>query len=417
MVTKYLPSPKSSFREATFITRLGEYIASGDYQCAIDLLMQAQQIESHATNILGECLIQSARQLCVAALQTQSEMEHHRHFLKMAEQRRAGLDDEIRAFIKLIVVLFETDGEHLPTVTLPLSTPHQDKLALSASRSNDVVNLTNVIPAADAKVIMPEVEALPMAANRLEVYTLGSFQVYCNGVQIENWSSRKGNHIFKYLLFNRDHPIHKEVLMEQFWPDSDAEAQRNNLNVAIYGLRQVLRDNNSEFSHVLFQNDCYFLNPEMDIWLDEDAFSTRYQAAQKLAKQGQDGALISEYVAAEMLYGGVFLPEDTYEDWTDAFRQRLQMEYLDTLDHLSRHYLDAGDYVACASMCQKMIGVEMCSEDAHMRLMRCYRRQGQVHLALRQYDQCVKMLQAELDMEPSEEVTALYEKIRAGEAV
>jgi DNA-binding SARP family transcriptional activator len=275
-----------------------------------------------------------------------------------------------------------------------------------------------VIPAADdAKVVIPVIDPLPMADNRLEVYTLGSFQVYCNGIQVENWSSRKGTHIFKYLLFNREHPIHKEVLMEQFWPDSDVEAQRNNLNVAIYGLRQILRDDNSEFSHVLFQNDCYFLNPEMDIWLDANAFRERYQAAQKLAKQGNVGAAMTEYAAAEMLYQGTFLPEDTYEDWTDTLRQRLQMEYLDTLDHLSRDYLESGDYAACASMCQKMIGVEKCSEEAHVRLMRCYRRQGQIHMALRQYDQCVKMLQAELDIEPSQEITALYEKIRAGEAV
>ncbi len=417
MLTKQLPLTKSSFREANLVTRLSEYIASGEYQRAMDLLLQSQHIDTSTHNFLGNCLMQSARHLCFAALQTQSEIEHHRKSLHVAEQRRIELDDAIRTIIKIIAVLIETeDGQHLPVGTLPVSHRFQPEFMSSASHSNSIVNISNGTLAEDSRVLMPQVDPLNKAAYRLEVYTLGSFQVYCNGVMVENWSSRKGTHILKYLLFNRDHPIHKEVLMEQFWPDSDAEAQRNNLNVAIHGLRQVLRDNDNEFSHVLFQNDCYFLNPDLDIWIDADAFSKRYQAAQKLAKQGKDEAAITEYATAEMLYEGVFLPEDTYEDWTDILRQRLQMEYLDTLDHLSHHYLEAGDYVACASMCQKMIAVEMCSEEAHSRLMRCYRRQGQVHLALRQYDRCVKILESELDIAPSNEINALYERIRAGEA-
>jgi DNA-binding SARP family transcriptional activator len=418
MVTKYLSLPKSTFQEAPFVTRLGEYIARGEYQCAVDMLLECQPITPLGPNILGECLIQSARQLCVAALQTQADIEHHRKSLDMAVLRRAELDDEIRAFIKLIAVVFETEHRELPRVSpISLSSVFPGEFRPTSSPSNTIVQLSKLSPVIETKVVTAEVDTLHEADYRLEVYTLGSFQVYFNGELVENWSSRKGTHIFKYLLFNREHPIHKEVLMEQFWPDSDAEAQRNNLNVAIYGLRQVLRDNDSEFSHVLFQNDCYFLNPDMDIWLDADAFSKRYQAAQKLAKQGDMSAAVTEYAAAEMLYEGLFLPEDTYEEWTESLRQRLEMEYLDTLDQLSRQYLETNDYAACANMCQKMIAAEACSEDAHARLMRCYRRQGQIHLALRQYDRCVKLLDSELDIEPSDELTSLYEKIRAGEII
>jgi DNA-binding SARP family transcriptional activator len=43
--------------------------------------------------------------------------------------------------------------------------------------------------------------------------------------------------------------------------------------------------------------------------------------------------------------------------------------------------------------------------------MRCYLAQGQRHLAIRQYQSCVEVLKQELDLTPSEETLALYQRI------
>ncbi len=98
-------------------------------------------------------------------------------------------------------------------------------------------------------------------------------------------------------------------------------------------------------------------------------------------------------------------------------RQLLQDNYLSVLDRLSRYYLDQEDYAACATVCRKMLAIDPCSEEAHRRLMRCYSRQGQHYLALRQYHLCVERLKEELDVPPMDETLALYMRIRAGEAV
>jgi hypothetical protein len=49
--------------------------------------------------------------------------------------------------------------------------------------------------------------------------------------------------------------------------------------------------------------------------------------------------------------------------------------------------------------------------------MRCYSRQGQPYLALRQYHLCVETLQAELEVSPMDETLDLYRRIHAGESV
>jgi DNA-binding SARP family transcriptional activator len=250
------------------------------------------------------------------------------------------------------------------------------------------------------------------------VYCLGTFEIYRNDIRLlENGYSRKGLLIFKYLLLNRGHPIRKEVLMDLLWPDSDEQAQRNNLNVAIYSLRQMFHNGDPDLSYILFQNDCYCFNSELEIWTDFEAFLKHYRAAQRLEAQQDLSLAVQEYQTAEMLYQGEFLPEDLYEEWLEPQRQLLRTAYLSTLSRLSSHYFEAEDYTPCISALNKTLEVDSCHEEAHCHLMRCYSRQKQPYLAQRQYDLCVKSLAAELAVDPLPETTALYQQIRAGEPV
>lgn len=251
----------------------------------------------------------------------------------------------------------------------------------------------------------------------LAVYCLGPFRVYQDNQPVKDWPSSKGKCIFKYLVTHRKRPVAKEVLMELFWPGAHPDAARNNLNVAIYGLRQALREARPSVSHVLFQDDCYLLNPDLQIWVDVEEFVERFRTAQNLERRGDLVAAIREYGAAEALYQGEFLEEDRYEDWLIPQRQGLHDDYLSLLDRLSRYYFHQKDYGTCRTVCGEMLAVDACREEAHRRLMRCYSRQGQPYLALRQYHLCVETLQEELDVPPMEETLALYQRIRAGEAV
>ena len=138
----------------------------------------------------------------------------------------------------------------------------------------------------------------------------------------------------------------------------------------------------------------------------------RLSAAQALKRRGEPGAAVREYQAAEALYRGEFLEEDRYEEWLLSQRKSLQDGYLSLLDHLSRYYFEQEDYAACGTVCGKVLAVDACREEAHRLSMRCYSRQGQPYLAIRQYHLCVERLQEELDVPPAQETTALCQQIR-----
>ena len=54
-----------------------------------------------------------------------------------------------------------------------------------------------------------------------------------------------------------------------------------------------------------------------------------------------------------------------------------------------------------------------CNEEAHRQLICCYLAQGQRHLALRQFLMCLTALKEELNLSPSPETQALYQRIIA----
>ena len=73
------------------------------------------------------------------------------------------------------------------------------------------------------------------------MHLLGPLCVAVDDVPVGDWPSARCRSLFGYLLTHREPWPPREVLMDVFWPESQPEASRNSLNVAIHGLRRALR--------------------------------------------------------------------------------------------------------------------------------------------------------------------------------
>jgi DNA-binding SARP family transcriptional activator len=246
----------------------------------------------------------------------------------------------------------------------------------------------------------------------LVVSCLGPFLVYQNGHLIEKWNGYKCKSLFKYLLIHRRRPVHCEALMDLFWPEADPRAARKNLHQAIFNLRQTLQTGCPNFTHILLEDSCYYLNPELEVTLDSEAFIRHYQNGQQLEHQGCLPQAVKEYELADSLYKGEFLAENLYEDWTIVQRENLKHTQLDLLNRLSEFYLDQKQFVICMAFCQRILDLDNCHEEAHRQLMRCYQNQGQRHMAIRQYHLCAEILERELGVLPMPATVELYRQIQ-----
>lgn len=463
------PLPASSWLGGR-LQQLPESRRNGPYE-RIEQLLKAHGEAARKSGQLSIALfLEAASQICLACQQLQAEKGLHREALEDVGRRERGLRKQLAATIKTLVsgstLVDGASDEATPGITgEDAFSPekHEAEFDTADELVNEISRLLDLIPsrpesekerreeaAGDAHAAtetvggavegIPGVSAAEIATDKsakppeqkpppspqrstdstsssLTVYCFGQFQVYLNDQPVESWPSGKGKSVLKYLVAHRKRPVAREVLMDLFWPGSDASSARNNLNVAIYGLRKALRNVNPDDSHVLFQNGRYLLNPDLDIWIDAEEFLKQHGFAQKEEKAGNMAAAIRIYNTAESLYRGEFLLEDRYEEWVIPVRRDFQIRHLNILTRLSKYYFRDEDYGACITICHKMLAKDACLEDTHRLLMRCYARQGQYHLALRQYHQCRTMLRQELEVSPSPETKQLFDRIRRHDPV
>jgi DNA-binding SARP family transcriptional activator len=168
---------------------------------------------------------------------------------------------------------------------------------------------------------------------------------------------------------------------------------------------------------IVLEGGAYRLAANLRLWVDVDEFERHVEGGRRLEAAGEPTGAMAEYELAASLYQGDFLADDPYEEWPVLTRERLRLAYLDLLDRLGRLYFGQGRYAACAALCQRIIERDACREDAHRRLIRCYSRQGQPHLALRQYFACAEALRTELGVDPAPATVRLHEAIRRYEPV
>jgi DNA-binding SARP family transcriptional activator len=254
------------------------------------------------------------------------------------------------------------------------------------------------------------------ALAELSVHLLGPLCVAVDDVPVGDWPSARCRSLFGYLLTHREPWPPREVLMDVFWPESQPEASRNSLNVAIHGLRRALRTVTS-LPVIQHNGGAYGIHPDLRLWLDVEEFESRVENGRRREEAGDADRATREYESADGLYRGDFLADGLYEEWAALTRDHLRLAHLDALSRLSNLHFGAGRYAACAALCQRIIECDPCREDAHRRLMRCYSRQGQPHLGLLQYRACAQALAAELGVDPDPATARLHDQIRQHEPV
>jgi DNA-binding SARP family transcriptional activator len=247
----------------------------------------------------------------------------------------------------------------------------------------------------------------------LEVRCLGTFGVYDGERRLGPWSSRRAKVLLKHLVLHRHRPVPREMLMEAFWPDAWPAAARNNLHGAVHALRRFLRDVHGDIEHVVFEDGCYSLAAELDVWDDV----TEFERLAREARRSDPDRALELLEAADALYLGPLFDDDPYEEWMQPRRRELEAVRLEVLDLLREQHRERGALHAWAAAARRIVSSEPWREEIQRELMTCYARQGQGTLALRQYQDCATALRAGFGLVPGPETEELRARISRREAV
>jgi DNA-binding SARP family transcriptional activator len=256
----------------------------------------------------------------------------------------------------------------------------------------------------------PEPQAVAPEAG-VAACVLGPLDLTVAGHRIRKWNSLKARTVFEYLVIRVGRPVRREVLMELMWPDHSACSARNNLNAALYSLRNTLDQEGRKVQYILYRDGCYLPNPELMWWIDRTEFLTALQQAEMARRGGHSQRAMNAYLRAVRLYRGPLFEDDRDGDWYLPEQRRLKELYLHALENLARMHLDQRDLATAIQFGQLAIGADQCCEPAHRLLMRCYALQHQQQLVSRQYQLCSAALQDELGVSPGQDTVQLFRSL------
>ncbi len=247
----------------------------------------------------------------------------------------------------------------------------------------------------------------------LKLFVLGQPRLERDGGPIE-LNLRKALALLVYLAVSGQ-PHSRDALATLLWPDSDGREGRARLRRTLHRLNLLVGEEVLDTSL-----DTIRVHPRAELWLDCAVFRKHVTAG--LAAAPQDvfaPERLAHLNAAVELYtedflAGFTLPDSpTFDEWQFFQRESLRQLYGQVLEQLVQAYRGQQAWNQAIAYARRWLALDGLHEPAHRMLMRLYAWAGQQAAALRQYQECARILAAELGAAPEEETTALYEAIRA----
>src|SRR5262249_50432602 len=258
--------------DPTSLTLLAEYVSSqGAGDRALELYMEAKEIgraADTAVNVVSDLastgswvtlarLGQSLARDCPAA----GPIPEPRHIAKHSAPWWR------RRFARLTRRSPGWPGRAPTQLPVLLANAHAAKPALTPSPALAEARWLEPLP--PPAVVRTTVHK---ATPDITAHLFGELRVAFQDRPVEIWSSGRGRAVFEYLLVNHHSKVRRDRLMSLFWPEVTSDAARNSLNVAIHGLRQSLRAAVGDTPVVIHQDQAYFIEPNLDIWVDIEVF-------------------------------------------------------------------------------------------------------------------------------------------------
>lgn len=217
----------------------------------------------------------------------------------------------------------------------------------------------------------------------VRIETMGGFRVSIDGQPVPTaaWGSRQARTVCKRLSVAVDRAVPREELAELLWPDEIDPTRRGaRLSVVLSGIRRVLGGG------LLADRDA--------VRLDLSAVSLDLVELQQAIEAGDDAAVVAAH-------RGPVLPEEAYDDWAMAARQRFATAVASARRRLASDAIGQRRWDEAAGHALAMLEVDDYDERAHEVLVRSLLadgRHGEARVAADRY----RARMTELGIEPSD---------------
>src|SRR5262245_6496289 len=245
---------------------------------------------------------------------------------------------------------------------------------------------TELSPIARRRTLLGSVDM-----DRLVLSVLGGF-----GARLESGASvpvptRKGQGLLAYLACSPASTHSRDSLATMFWGDLPPCHTRHSLRQTLFVLRAALA----------FPAPSLFRADSTSVSLDPEGVTADAVEFERLTAVDTARSLGQ----AVGLYRGDFLAgisggTPAFEEWLRSEREKLRTLAIRACAKLADLQRTAGLTEQAIRTAQRALTLEPTEESVHRTLMRLHAEVGRPNAALRQYQQCARILESELGVEP-----------------
>ncbi len=243
-------------------------------------------------------------------------------------------------------------------------------------------------------------------AEALRVQMLGQFSVQIGVLQVtkESLRQRRAGEVLALLLTSPGYGLTYQQVTEAICPEKDPDAALHFYHHAISALRHLLEPDLSDRRFA-----CRYLD------VDEERVNLRLPPASSVDfVEFESACKAKDWQKAISQYGGEFLPNLPYAEWTLPIRQHLADEYESALLALAEERWQNAESAECLSLCRKALLHNPWQERAALMGMRAAVALDDRIAALQLYQRLEKVLLKELGIAPQKELQQLYATLKKG---
>ncbi|HEX5727229.1 MAG TPA: BTAD domain-containing putative transcriptional regulator, partial [Longimicrobiaceae bacterium] len=204
------------------------------------------------------------------------------------------------------------------------------------------------------------------------------------------------------LAVARGRTVARERLVGLLWPDTPSQAARHSLSESLSVLRRELEED-------------VFVCVGDDLALNLARVSCDLAAFEAALEAGDPAGAVAVY-HGPFLDGFYVSEAPDFERWAEGERERLGRAYATVLESLAEEREAKGDVRGAAEWWRRLAAHDPYSSRVALRLMRALEAAGEREAALRHATVHEAFLREELETEPSPEVRAFVERLRAAPA-
>ncbi len=238
----------------------------------------------------------------------------------------------------------------------------------------------------------------------IRIELLGKLRFLVGAIPLPSIGTNRLQSLLAYLVLHADTPQSREQLAYLLWPESSEPQARTNLRQLLHHLRRALP---VECSLLFADNQTVCWRTGEACSVDVTEFTTAATRAADAHKRGDLNAALQSLDEAARLYQDDLLP-DLYDPWLEPMRDQLRQQFADVLSRLSALLGQAGDYSAAIRHATRLVSLDPLRESSYHTLMRLHTQNSDRSSTLRVYHQCMRTLQRELGVSPSQATQDLF---------